>query len=96
MPRENSALQHALGQLLTAIQREETHALGSPDWMLTHAVLGRAESLYWAEKRLLLEVTLGHQTVHEYLGVDWMRAHPRVLPAVQQIEQQLRGFAEQA
>jgi hypothetical protein len=96
MPRENSALSRALGQLLTAIQREETRAVGSADWLVTHAVLGRAERLYWAGKTRGLDTTLGRGSVGEYLGLAWISAHPRVLPAVQQIEGQLRDVAEQA
>lgn len=96
MPREKSDLLRALGQLLTAIQREETRALGTSDWAPTHAALRRAESLYWAAKRAPLAVTLGAQSLRAFVGDDWMARHPRVLPAVQQIESQLRDFAHEA
>jgi len=96
MPREASELERALGRLLTAIQSEETRALGSREWAPTHMTLGRAEGLYWAAKRRTLAQALGEQSPRAYLGLDWLARHPRVLPAVQELELQMQDFKRQA
>jgi hypothetical protein len=96
MPREASDLERALGRLLTAVQSEETRAIDSPDWRSTHAVLGRVEALYWAAKRAMLEETLGEDGLRGYLGTEWLAGHPRVLPAIQDLELQIQDFARQA
>jgi hypothetical protein len=96
MPREASDLERALGRLLTAVQSEETRAIDSPDWRATHAVLQRVETLYWAAKRAMFEETLGEDGVRGYLGLQWLANHPRVLPAIQDLELQIQDFARQA
>jgi hypothetical protein len=96
MPRESSELERALGRLLTAIQREETGALDRSEWRMAHAALGRAENLYWAAKRASLAAALGTATLREYLGVEWLSRHPRVLPAIQDLEAHSEYFARQA
>jgi len=85
-----------LGRLLTAIQSEETRAVNSPEWAPTHAILGRAEGLYWAAKRRTLGLALGEHSPRTYLGTDWLARHPRVLPAVQELELQMQDFKRQA
>jgi hypothetical protein len=95
MPREASEIERRLGRLLTAIQSEEMRAIGSPDWSATHAALGRAESLYCAAKQSLLEAALAGRAVRVYLGNEWLSRHPRVLPAIQDLEHHLRDFAHQ-
>ena len=96
MPREASELERALGRLLTAIQSEETRAVDSPEWAPTHAILQRAEGLYWAAKRRSLRQALGAETPRVYLGLEWLARHPRVLPAIQDLELQMHDFARQA
>ncbi len=96
MPKEASDLERALGRLLTAVQSEETRAVDSPDWRATHAVLGRVEALYWAAKRAMLAETLGEAGLRDYLGPQWLTQHPRVLPAVQDLELQIQDFARPA
>ncbi|MGA2707770.1 MAG: hypothetical protein ABSF86_05145 [Steroidobacteraceae bacterium] len=96
MPREASNLERALGRLLTAIQSEETRAIDTPEWRRTHAALRRAEVLYWAAKKSMLGDALGEQSPRAYLGVEWLARHPRVLPAIQDLESQMQDFARQA
>ncbi|HMD72878.1 MAG TPA: hypothetical protein VKG05_03350 [Steroidobacteraceae bacterium] len=96
MPREASELERALGRLLTAIQSEETRAINSPEWAPTHATLARAEGLYWAAKRRTLGQALGEESPRSYLGLAWLARHPRVLPAVQELELQMQDFKRQA
>jgi hypothetical protein len=96
MPRESSELERALGRLLTAIQGEKTRSLDSPEWRAAHAALDRAEILYWAAKRASLGEALGTSTLREYLGLEWLSRHPRVLPAIQDLEAQTEDLARQA
>ena len=96
MPREDSDLQRALGRLLTAIQSEEMRAIDAPAWGATHAALRRAETLYWAAKRATLATTLGALAPRDYLGLEWLSRHPRVLPALQDLEIRLQDVARQA
>jgi len=96
MPREASKLERALGRLLTAIQSEETRAIDTPEWRRTHAILRRAEVLYWAAKKSTLGIALGEQSPRAYLGMEWLARHPRVLPAIQDLESQMQDFARQA
>ncbi len=71
-------------------------ALDTPAWAATHAVLRRAESLYWSAKEQTLDVMLGARTLRDYLGVEWLSRHPRVLPALQELEIQIQDIARQA
>lgn len=96
MPRETTDLQRALGRLLTAIQSEEMRAVDTPWWAATHAALRRAETLYWAAKQSSLDEALGARSPRDYLGSEWLSRHPRILPAVQDLESHLRDFARQA
>jgi len=96
MKRDETDLQRALGRLLTAIQSEEMRALGTPWWSDTHAALRRAEELYWAAKHGRLEVAMGARSPRDYLGQDWLSRHPRILPALQDLESHLQDFARQA
>ena len=96
MKREDTGLQRALGRLLMAIQAEEMRALDTPAWSATHAALGRAEILYWSAKHASLPATLGEQSVRQYLGLEWLSRHPRVLPALQELELSLDDIADQA
>jgi hypothetical protein len=96
MPREASELERALGRLLTAIQSEETRAINSSEWAPTHAILGRAEGLYWAAKHRTLGQALGAESPRSYLGLAWLARHPRVLPAIQELELQMQDFKRQA
>jgi hypothetical protein len=92
MPREASDIERAFGRLLTAIQSEETRAIGSPEWSATHGALARAESLYWAAKQSLLGPALAGRALREYLGLEWLARHPRTLPAIQEVEARMRDF----
>jgi hypothetical protein len=94
MPRETSSLERALGRLLTSVQSEETRAVDSPEWSETHRVLTRAETLYWAAKRRTLPLALAGCSVQDYLGAQWLARHPRVLPAVQELELHLADVAQ--
>ena len=96
MKRQDTALQRALGRLLMAIQAEEMRALDTPAWSATHAALGRAETLYWSAKHASLQATLGELSVRQYLGLEWLSRHPRVLPALQELDLSLDDIADQA
>jgi hypothetical protein len=96
MKREDVGLQRALGRLVMAIQAEEMRAIDTPAWRETHAALGHAESLYWSAKQAALAQTLGTRTIREYLGLAWLSRHPRVLPALQELELSLEDIADQA
>ncbi len=96
MPRETSLLERAFGRLLTLVQSEETRAVDSPEWSRAHGVLTRAESLYWAAKRGGLMPVLQGASVRDYLGAEWLAGHPRVLPAIQELELQLADCAREA
>ena len=96
MKRDETELQRALGRLFTAIQGEEMRALGTPWWGDAHTALRRAEALYWAAKRGRLDETMGRSSPREYLGLEWLSRHPRILPALQHLETQLQDYARQA
>jgi hypothetical protein len=96
MKRNDSELQRSLGRLLTVIQAEEMHAIDTPLWGAAHEVLGRAERLYWASKRASLGQTLGADSLRNYLGIEWLSRHPRVLPALQELELSMDYVARQA
>jgi len=96
MKRDDTELQRSLGRLLTMIQAEEMRAIDTRLWGTAHAVLRRAESLYWASKHASLAGTLGGQSLREYLGVEWISRHPRLLPVLQDLELWLDDVKRQA
>ena len=96
MKRNDTELQRSLGRLLTTIQAEEMRAIDTPDWGATHAALRRAENLYWAAKTASLETTLGTVSLRDYLGIEWLSQHPRVLLALQDLEFSLDYMERQA
>jgi hypothetical protein len=96
MKSNDTGLQRSLGRLLTAIQAEEMRAIDTPAWGAAHMALERVESLYWASKHASLAVTLGTQPLREFLGVEWISRHPRVLPNLQDLELWLDDIESQA
>ena len=86
MKRNDNELQRSLGRLLTAIQAEEMRAIDTPAWAATHEALRRTEYLYWASTRAALAATLGGASLRNYLGIEWLSRHPRVLPGLQDLE----------
>jgi hypothetical protein len=96
MKRYDTELQRLLGRLLTMIQAEEMRAVDTPAWGAAHAALQRAESLYWASKHASVAATLGVQPLRDFLGVEWISRHPRVLPILLELELRLDDIESHA
>ena len=84
MPRHRSTLQRTLGQLILAVQKEETLAMvDSALWDAAKEARARAESLLaLAGDPARLRRTLGGGTVGAYVGARWIAKHPSVKPAL--------------
>lgn len=78
MPRKRTHLEAAAGTLISAIQEEWGEETGEPRSAKSEQVMHMSHDLLQAAKTGSLTSVLGHSTVAEFLGEQWVHAHPRV------------------
>lgn len=87
MPRNRSQLDKKLGELIRAIQREESElVVGTEGWAKTHAICENVEQILWTIRgHGDFEDLRGHIQLADRIGRDWLglHAHPAILPAVE-------------
>lgn len=87
MTRSRSPLEAAAGKLIAAIQKEWGFEAGEPESATSENVMHAAHGLLQAASKFgSLESVIGSSSVSAYLGEQWVRAHPTVLPYIEALE----------
>lgn len=94
MPRNRTLLEVAAGKLISVIQREWMAEAGEPGSAASEAVMHTSHSLLQAAKSGSIKDVVGAGTVVDFLGTQWVHAHPRVWPHIQVLESLARGEHE--
>lgn len=97
MAKKKTELQHAIGKLISAIQKEWGNESGEAGADLSEDVMDEAHKLLQAGTVERIGEILGPMTIRQYLGDLWVQRHPAVRPALDAVEQALRkGRGEMA
>jgi len=91
MARNRPEFQNAAGKLISAIQKEWGKEVGEPRADISFHVMSLAHGLLQAHTLEEVKEVLGSRKVKEYLGELWVKRHPDVLPAIDRLEQALKG-----
>jgi hypothetical protein len=91
MTRTRTPLELAAGKLIVAIQKEWGAELGEPGSAAPEEVMHASHDLLQAAKAGALVNLPGSASVSEFLGVQWLQAHPSVRPYVQALETAASG-----
>lgn len=86
MPRVRTPLERAAGKLTSAIQREWSAEAGEPSASVSEEVMHMSHSLLQAAATGSIAKVVGSGSVAEFLGKQWVHAHPRVWPHIQVLE----------
>jgi hypothetical protein len=89
MGRTRTEIERAAGKLISAIQKEWTSELGKPEAEVSEEVMHTSHDLLQAAKAGSLPSLLSGRSVANYLGKDWVRTHPGVLPFIEVLEAQI-------
>ena len=91
MPRQRNPVGIAAGKLILAIQKEQEGSTGENDDGMTRRILDRAHTLLQASRTSSVLSLLDGRSVHEYLGTDWIEAHPSVKPSIDVFASEVRS-----
>lgn len=94
MPRTRAPLEIAAGKLISAIQREWSDEAGDLSAPASEEVMHSSHALLAAAKAGSLVSVIGSGTVSEYLGEEWVKAHPRIWPHIQVLQAVASGEAD--
>lgn len=72
--------------MVSAIQKEWGEVLGTDAAPEAEEVMGRAHQLLQADSSEALARLLDGKSCADYLGAEWIRAHPSVRPALRAFE----------
>ena len=86
MPHKRTLLEAAAGKLILAIQKEWGEETGESWSAKSEQVLDMSHDLLQAAKTGSIKEILGGGTVAEFLGKQWVDAHPEVWPYVQVLD----------
>lgn len=86
MPRERTAIDVAVGKLISSIQHEWSDEAGTEQGRITEQVMDLAHELLEAAKADILHDALGARSIADYLGPLWVKRHPAVLPVIEKLE----------
>lgn len=86
MPRARTTLEVAAGRLISAIQREWGTEAGESSAEASEKVMHASHSLLQAAKAGSIAIVVGSGSVSEFLGKQWVHAHPKVWPYIQGLE----------
>lgn len=90
MPRHRTPIDRAVGRLISAIQKEWLTEHGEPAEVAEYA-MNRVHELLQATKTESVNAVLGNQSLADYLGKLWLRRHPAVMLAVNELESLIRS-----
>ena len=85
MPRHRTPIERAVGRLISAIQKEWVTETGEPAAIAEH-VMNRAHALLQVGSNESIAARLGAQSLTDYLGILWVRRHPSVLAAIEDLQ----------
>lgn len=86
MPRNRTDIEAAAGRLISAVQKAWGSELGTSTANTGEHVLGRAHELLRAAQSGTLDAILASGSVADFLGALWIKRHPQVLPAIQEVQ----------
>jgi len=86
MPKHRTPLEAAAGQLVLAIQKEWNAEIGEPTAARSEEVMDLSQTLLQAATTGSLANALASKSVSTFLGEQWVREHPAVLPYVEALE----------
>lgn len=87
MTRSRTPIESAAGKLIAAIQKEWGIEVGEPASAESENVMHSAHELLQAASKFgSIASVIGSGSVSTFLGEDWVRAHPRVLPFIAALE----------
>ncbi|MBS1175226.1 MAG: hypothetical protein H6R05_1357 [Burkholderiaceae bacterium] len=87
MPRQRTDYEKAVGQLISAIQKEWTKHAGEGDIeKQSEAVMYRAHHFYKTETQADFEQLLQGGDIERYLGSDWVKKHPQIRQYFKHVE----------
>lgn len=89
MPRKRTELNIAAGKLISVIQKEWVKESGEPAAKLSEEIMDSAYDFLQADSIEEVKMLLGPDTISQYLGDEWVKNHPDVLPAIMRIEKVL-------
>lgn len=72
--------------MVSAIQKEWGEALGTDAGPEAEEVMSRAHDLLQADSCEAIARLLDGRSCADYLGIEWIRAHPSVWPALRAFE----------
>jgi hypothetical protein len=91
MPKQRSELEAAAGQLILAVQKEWESDFFEGSGPENESVMGTCHELLQAAKANSIASLLAGRSVAQYLGESWVGRHPRVIPAVKQVQLLIKG-----
>ena len=65
--------------------------MGEPEATHSEEAMNRAHELLQAASQNRLPELLQQRSIAEFLGHDWVAAHPKVAPAIQTLKQHIEG-----
>ena len=86
MSRNRTPVEAAAGKLISAVQREWSAEAGDPASAASESVMNSSHALLQAAKAGSIAPVLGSGTVSDFLGKQWVQAHPNVWPHIQVLE----------
>lgn len=91
MPLKRNPVALAAGKLILAIEKQHNAAGDPADDVALKKVLGRARTLLQAAHASSATNLLSGRSVAEYLGVEWVDAHPEIKPSIEAFTTALRA-----
>ncbi|TDU23306.1 hypothetical protein DFR24_4830 [Panacagrimonas perspica] len=89
MEKQKTPLEHAAGKLISSLQKEWGAEAGEPGADISEEAMHKCHSLLHGAKNGSLQSVLRGASVTDFIGRAWVRAHPRVLPAIRAFEEQV-------
>ena len=87
MPKQKTALQKALGKLISAIQKEWGEQLGETSAAdLSEDVMDLAHTLLQAKTAEAIKKVIDPLTIQQYLGEVWVHRHPDIKKNINEVE----------
>ncbi len=89
MPKNKTKLEIAAGKLILAIQKEWDKELGDLTAKECEETMYRAHDLLQGTKTGTVIQILNGRSVADFLGVEWVKRHPKVLVYISNFESEL-------
>ena len=86
MTHEKSPMRAAAGKLTSAIQKEWNAQAGEDDAEESENVMYASQEFLHVSTSEELRRLLNGKSIPEYLGAEWVAAHPGVLPFIKKLE----------